>query len=110
MRKSGGDTGSTFPIFMIVTCVGCSRRSTPEARAASRFLCRVRPDLRRMVARWTGEYQYTIDLVLKDMIVRSRRMDLFVGAPEEQLKTEAAILLSIQTMNYLHGGRHRLAM
>ncbi len=78
--------------------------------SASRFLCRVRPDLRRMVARWTGEYQYTIDLVLKDMIVRSRRMDLFVGAPEEQLKTEAAILLSIQTMNYLHGGRHRLAM
>ena len=32
---------------------------------AARFIARVRKDVRRMVAAWTGEYQYTIDQVLE---------------------------------------------
>jgi hypothetical protein len=33
-----------------------------------------------------------------------------VSGPEERLKLEAAIMVSVQTMNYLHGGHHRSAM
>ena len=32
---------------------------------AARFIARVRREVRRMVAEWTGEYQYTIDRVMK---------------------------------------------
>jgi len=59
---------------------------------------------------WTGEYQYTLDLVLKDMIGRCRELKLRVASPEKQLKTDFSILLTVQTMNYLHTGRHRLGM
>ena len=48
---------------------------------AARFIARVRKDVRRMVAAWTGEYQYTIDQVLENMIRRANEMNLrLVGA------------------------------
>jgi hypothetical protein len=81
---------------------------TPER--AARFLRRVGPDLRRMVARWTGEYQYRIDQVLRDMIDRCRELRLVVTRPENESLLQAAVLLTVQTMNFLHSGRHRLAL
>lgn len=85
----------------------------PEHRKnelASRFLRRIRPEIRKLVAEWTGQYQYTIDQVLLEMIQRAGEFKLRVDRPDEQVRLEAAILLSIQTMNYLHGGHHRLAV
>ena len=77
---------------------------------AARFLRKVRPELRRLVARWTNEHQYTIDQVLKEMIQRCEELRLRLNRTEEQTKTEATILLSVLTMNYLHAGYHRLAL
>ena len=77
---------------------------------AARFLARIRKDVSRRVARWTGEYQYTIDQVLEDMIARCRELGLRVTRPEDQVKLEFTILLTVQTMNYLHSGRHRVAL
>jgi hypothetical protein len=78
--------------------------------SAAGFLQRIRPDVRRKVARWTGEYQYTIDQVFKDMIRRSRELRLRLHRPEEETKLEFTILLTLQTMNYLGSGRHRVAL
>lgn len=77
---------------------------------AARFLARIRKDVCRSVARWTGEYQYMIDQVLEDMIVRSRELGLRLTKPEDQARLEFTILLTVQTMNYLHSGRHRVAL
>jgi hypothetical protein len=77
---------------------------------AARFIARIRRDVRRMVAEWTGEYQYTIDQVLEDMITRANELDLRLREPEEQAKLDFIILLTVQTMNYLHSGRHRVAL
>jgi Putative zinc-binding metallo-peptidase len=77
---------------------------------AARFISRIRKDVCRNVARWTGEYRYTIDQVLQDMIARSRELGLRVTRPEDQVKLEFTILLTVQTMNYLHSGRHRVAL
>jgi hypothetical protein len=85
----------------------------PESAAgppAARFLRKVRPELRRLVARWTGEHQYTIDQVLKEMIARCEELRLRMHRSEEQAKIEATILLSVQTMNYLHAGYHRVVL
>ncbi len=62
------------------------------------------------MASWTGEYQYTIDQVLQHMIERSRQLDLRLVTPEDQAKLDFTVLLTVQTMNYLHSGRHRLAL
>jgi hypothetical protein len=62
------------------------------------------------VARWTDEHQYTIDQVIKQMIKRCEELHLHLARPQEQATLEATVLLSVQTMNYLHAGYHRLQL
>jgi hypothetical protein len=78
--------------------------------AASAFLRRYRAELRRVVSHWTGEYQYTIDQVLCDMIQRCRELKLRVATSERKARRDAVVLLTVQTMNYLHAGHHRIAL
>jgi len=75
---------------------------------AAQFIARNRRPVRRVVASWTGIYQYTIDQVLEDMVARCRELKLRLAVPEEQARREFAVLLTVQAMNYLHSGGHRL--
>jgi hypothetical protein len=75
---------------------------------AAQFIARIRRPVRRVVASWTGIYQYTIDQVIEDMIARSRELKLRLAASEEQTRQEFTVLLTVQAMNYLHSGGHRL--
>ena len=77
---------------------------------AARFISRVRKDVRRMVAGWTGEYQYTIDQVIEAMMTRANELNLRLTGPEDRAKSDFLVLLTVQTMNYLHSGRHRVAL
>ena len=77
---------------------------------AARFIARVRREVRRMIAEWTGEYQYTIDQVIENMIKRAAELNLRLRSEEEQAKLDFTILMTVQTMNYLHSGRHRVAL
>jgi hypothetical protein len=77
---------------------------------AAQFLGRIRRPVRKVVADWTGIYQYTIDKVLEDIIARCRELKLRLKAPEEQTRHEFTVLLTVQVMNYLHSGRHRVAL
>ncbi|MGE3401788.1 MAG: putative zinc-binding metallopeptidase [Vicinamibacterales bacterium] len=75
---------------------------------AAQFIARHRRAVRRVVANWTGIYQYTIDQVLEDMIARSRELKMRLAVPEDQARQEFTVLLTVQAMNYLHSGGHRL--
>ena len=75
---------------------------------AAQFIARIRRPTRRLVADWTGIYQYTIDQVLEEMIARSRELKLRLAVPEDQARQEFAVLLTVQAMNYLQGGGHRV--
>jgi hypothetical protein len=75
---------------------------------AAQFIGRIRRPVRRVVSEWTGIYQYTIDQVLEDMIARCRELKLRLTVPEEQARQEFTVLLTVQTMNHLHSGGHRL--
>jgi hypothetical protein len=79
-------------------------------RKASRFIHSVRRDVRRLVAEWTGSYQYTIDRVIEDMIARCNELHLRLMYPEDRTKLDFTMLVTVQTMNYLHSGRHRMAL
>jgi hypothetical protein len=82
----------------------------PAAESAADFLERMRPALRKRVAQWTGQYQYMIDQVLEEMIERSEELDLYRDRPEREAKQDALVMLTVQTLNYLHGGHHRIAL
>jgi hypothetical protein len=77
---------------------------------AASFLRENKPELRRMVSRWTGEYQYTIEQVLDDIIARCRELGLRLVRSPRRTTTDAVVMLTVQTMNYLHDGHHRVAL
>jgi hypothetical protein len=77
---------------------------------ASRFISGIRRDVRRLVAEATGSYQYTIDRVIEDMIRRCEELHLRLQYPPDRTKLDFVLLVTVQTMNYLHSGRHRVAL
>jgi hypothetical protein len=77
---------------------------------AARFLRRIRKDVRSRVASFTDSYQYTIDQLLEKVIERCRELNLRLTESEEETTIDFMVFLTVQTMNYLHSGRHRVAL
>ena len=77
---------------------------------AARFVSRIRKEVRTTVASFTDSYQYTIDQLLEKIIVRCRELNLRLSDSEEATKADFMVFLTVQTMNYLHSGRHRVAL
>lgn len=78
--------------------------------SAAAFLRRYRSELRRVVAEWTGQYHYTIDQVLSEMIDRCQELSLRLHRSERITKRDAQVMLTVQTMNYLNNGHHKIAL
>ena len=77
---------------------------------AASFLRTARPQIRDAVARWTGTHTYTVDQVLRDMIDRCKELKLRLAVPKDQAENEAMMMVTVQTMNFLHSGRRRVAL
>lgn len=75
--------------------------------AASTFLRANRARIRQMVAKWTGEYQLTLDAVLGDMIGRCRQLKLRAVGPARQLRMDFTVLLTVKTMHSLYSPSRR---
>jgi putative zinc-binding metallo-peptidase len=75
--------------------------------AASTFLRRNRAKIRQMVAKWTGEYQLTLDAVFADMIGRCRELELRAVGSERQLKMDFIVLLTAKTVHSLYDPSRR---
>ena len=91
----------------------CLFSDAPEYRrreTAVSFIRRVRTDVRELVGHWTGLPMYTIDQVLRDMIGRCKELRLRVCHGERKTKLDMTVMLTVQIMNYLYSGRHRLAL
>jgi hypothetical protein len=79
-------------------------------QSAARFVRKIRREVRSTVASFTDSYQYTIDQLIERIIDRCRELNLRLGESEESTKTDFMVFLTVQTMNYLHSGRHRVAL
>lgn len=77
------------------------RRGEPAAR----FLSRHRREIRRMVSHWTGEPEYVLEQVFREMIGRCRELKLRAIGNERKLKLDFAILLTVRTTQYLYTTR-----
>ena len=78
-----------------------------RGESAAAFLNRNRGEIRQLVSRWTGEYAFTLEQVLRDMIRRCRELKLRARGADKKLKLDFAILLTVQTMHCLYGGSYR---
>jgi hypothetical protein len=59
------------------------------------------------VAKWTGEYQLTLDTVLDEMIERCRALELRAVGSERQLRQNFTVLLTAKTVHSLYSPSRR---
>jgi hypothetical protein len=78
--------------------------------SAAKFLRRIRREARSTVASFTDSYQYTIDRLIEKIICRCRELNLRLTEDENATRLDFMVFLTVQTMNYLHSGRHRVAL
>jgi hypothetical protein len=79
-------------------------------QSAARFVRRIRKEARSTVAAFTDSYQYTIDQLIEKILRRCRELNLRLTESEETTRVDFMVFLTVQTMNYLHSGRHRVAL
>ena len=82
------------------------RRGEP----AQTFLRRHRAELRRMVAKFTGESQYTLEHVLGDVIERCRALELRAARSDRRLRVDFALLLTARTVHFHYSRRNWVAL
>jgi len=99
------DTPKTYDrdLYRIFSANPRHRRSP----AASMFIRRHRARIRKLVAKWTGENQLTLDAVLDDMITRCREHNLRAVGSERKLFMDFTVLLTAKTMHALFGPSRR---
>jgi len=71
---------------------------------AAAFLRKRRKAIRERVARFTGEYQFTLDQVLKEMIGRCKELKLRLPGSEDEAEIDFALMLTVHTVHTLHVG------
>ena len=111
-RKKRWFYGDTFPDFYDRDLLKLFSKDAAYAHrpTAASFLRSVQAELRETIARWTGTHAYTIDQVLRDMIDRCKELKLRLAVPVHQAKREATLMVTVQTMNYMHAGHHPVAL
>ena len=111
-RKKRWYYGDTFPDFYDRDLLKLFSADPKYAHrpTAAMTLRSFQTELRETVARWTGTHAYTIDQVLRDMIDRCKELKLRLAVPIHQAKREATLMVTVQTMNYMHAGHHPVAL
>jgi hypothetical protein len=80
------------------------------APLATRFLRRMRPQLRARIAEGTGVHAYAVDQLLRQMIARAQSLGLRVVGPREAIMEKLLVMLTVQTAGVLHNGYPKVAL
>src|SRR5262249_19186641 len=83
------------------------RQSRPNA---AQFLRHHRDEISHIVARGTGVHHYTINHIVKHMIVRCREENLRVTIPEAEARQLILVTLTMQVMQVLRTGNNRITL
>lgn len=82
-------------------------RSFPSA---AQFLRQIRRDICDIVASGTGVHHYTINYIVRHMIVRCRELHLRVALSEQETRQLTIVMLTMQVMQVLRTGYHRIPL
>jgi hypothetical protein len=77
---------------------------------AASFLRGTAREVEQLVADATGVHGYAIDHVLELMIERAGQLKLRVVGSREHAVRQVMVMLTVQTMNVIHSGYHRIAL
>lgn len=85
-----------------------SRRQAEPS--AAQFLRHHRDEISHIVARGTGVHHFTVNHIVKHMIVRCREQNLRVSIPEAEARQLILVTLTMQVMQVLRTGYHRIPL
>ena len=77
---------------------------------ASRYIRRTAGTVMNVVGRWTGEYNYRINEVLKEMARHCDRLGLRVAHDEQDMQQEIVAFLTMFIMNKLNSDGFRISL
>lgn len=81
-----------------------------DAPPATRFLRRMRTQLRTRIADGTGVHAYAVDQLLRQMIARAQKLELrVIDAPAPTIE-KLLVMLTLQTAGVLHTGYPKVAL
>jgi hypothetical protein len=81
-----------------------------SAPSAAQFVRHYRAEISDIVARGTGVHHYTVNHIVKHMIVRCRQLKLRVTVPEREARELIVVMLTMQVMQVLRTGYHRIPL
>lgn len=87
-----------------------SERDNGKYKSAAAFLRRIGPELCRVCAYGTGQQPYVVAQILQEVILRCRELELKVRRPEEKVKLDMVVFLSVQTLNYFQNLHYKIPM
>lgn len=111
-REKTDELGLDQPFYMDPLLVRLFSADTKyrDKKLAATFIRSERKVIRDKVARWTGQYKYTIDQMLKDVIQSCQEKKLRLTRSEKETRMDLVGMLTAQTLNYINSGHHKIAM
>lgn len=111
-KQKRDDLGLDQPYFLDPLLMRLFSRENKykENGTAASFIRKERKSISQPVARWTGQYRYTIDLILQEIIESCREKKLYLTRPEEETRMDLVGMLTAQTLNYINNGHHSIPM
>jgi len=79
----------------------------PGEESAARFMRRTRKTIVPAVVRWTGEHKYTVDHLLRRLMLRCESLGLVTPRNEPRLLLDLGAYLAALVTNHLHTGRFK---
>ncbi len=81
-----------------------------KRKTAAQFIRENRHEIRAQVSRWTGQYQYTVNELLDEIIDSCSKRKLRLTRSERQTKLDFIGMLTAQTVTYMMNGQNRIYM
>jgi hypothetical protein len=78
--------------------------------SAAQFLRRNRRKILNLVSRGTGMHPYTVNHIVKQMILRARELKLRLTIPEPETLQLSVVSITAQVMQVVRGGYHRIPL
>ena len=79
----------------------------PSEESAAHFLRKARKTIVPSIVRWTGEHKYTVDHLVRRLMMRCERLELVAPKNQARLMMDVSAYVAALVTNHLHTGRFK---
>ena len=79
----------------------------PSEESAAHFLRKARKTIVPSIVRWTGEHKYTVDHLVRKLMMRCERLALVAPQNQARLTMDLSAYVAALVTNHLHTGRFK---